>query len=378
MLILGMSSGVGQVIVGGTKIVSRGEISCSNCHSDEVAEVTNTFHNNQIVEHLEYRGVDPPEVFTCITCHGGTAEWENFGLADWAIWYDNSSREKYSGEWRAFGYKTVPISDIQDIKAFNKKIVESTSYIRVSLESSSSGVRIRAKFTFFDYSGENKNRDIILSEESEGKYSGIIQGLYPDYFRLQIRANRTITTSQIIVESDGISTRAYICEQRLPDSTFELNRKYQVLGPIHTRKGVIPSDSVTSCFKNNLNFHTGEYSKVYPMTDVWEDVKKIEELNLPERDVPIDWVSIVGDEHSLGSCSATEGLCHTTVIMLKLTSNINSGIDLLEGYNSHYLHKASPTTDPLQICGTCHAYYFSDISPHEGPRCYDCHSPHKL
>jgi hypothetical protein len=396
-MFIGVYGAIGQSLEGTHGIVGKGEVSCLKCHYGKYEEMVSTGHGQVIVDRMStFEGLEPqPETYACIACHMKRDRWGIMGMTDFAAWYDNSSRYLYSDEMFSLGYTQILFPYGEGYQGvWVNSTATTTSWIFITLNTTTTGASIRTNFTFFDYAGNNNDTSVLLTESSPGYYTTNVTSIYPDYFSILMSSSSNLTAEFLTVTTDGVtylvadsgkiltgeiyiaplSTVGDLVSFIGPDlgkAEVDITTSYTALAPLRERRGrYIQSD-----FADDWNFHTGAYTTVLKMTEVWDNVRMINEQEFPRRGIPIDYMGIVGEKIS---CASTDTLCHATGQMINLAANgAIPDTRAAYGYQPYYMHTMTLSTASEAICGTCHAPMFSDgPQAHYGVQCYDCHTGH--
>ncbi len=334
--------------------------------------MVSTNHGRYFVRELMSVNNDKPDASACLVCHGKRYRWDNFGMADWTVWFQNTSMPVNQSRWVSLGYKQVPFQYGKGYSgAWDNSTATASSTFSIDLYSATSGASILANVTFLDYAANNNDLLMILSEGSSGHYSAAIAGIYPDYFRIELSSNVNLTAGSLVVSSDGISYEVSAASKKI----INLTSTSVVVAPLvkNQTTGVWTWDQ----YPDGWNFHTGNYSKVTRMSEVWDNVRTIATSSFPVRGVPIEYLGVVSEK---SSCSSTQGLCHSTLQMINLTSAGNlPETRAAYGYQPYYLHSMTLSTDSSKTCVICHAPLFADgPTTHETGECYNCHNSHDI
>ena len=372
---LGVYGAVGQEITGTHAIQGKGEVTCLQCHYGKYEEMVSTAHGQYLVEEMSAQDATSaqPETYVCIACHGKRDRWGEFGMADWAVWYENSPSNNYAGEWWALGYKQIVFPYGKGWTGTWKNTTSTpTSYINLTVTTGVSGRTIHAKFKFFDYTYSNADTGpITLNETSSGVYNVVLSGLYPDYFSIQLNASSSISATRIEVKTDDV---VYMVANSSKTFTIETYDKY--LGPLKYSNGAWSHAKFAG--SHNWNFHTGKYTKIIKMSALWENVRTITTIKFPYKGIPIEYIGTISDRNS---CSSDDSLCHSTLTMIKdaAEGKLPETRAIGAGYQPYYQHSMTLSTNSKQICGTCHAQFFAEgLTAHYGVQCYDCHAGHPM
>ncbi|MCL4437041.1 MAG: hypothetical protein M1503_06425 [Thaumarchaeota archaeon] len=354
-------------------IVAKGESSCLKCHYGIYEEMVSTNHSRTIVRELMSIKNDGPDANACLVCHGKRDRWGSFGMADWVVWLKNSTAPVNQSRWVSLGYKQVPFPYGKGYSgAWSNSTATASSTLSIDMYSATAGASIQANLTFFDYAADNTDLLMILSESSSGHYTASIAGIYPDYFRIQLRSDKNLTASSLTVSSDG---SIYEVSATGKKELSLSNISTVTLAPMVKNKttGAWTWDR----YADDWNFHTGAYTNVAKMSSVWENIRTIATATFPTRGVPIDYLGVTGEK---SSCSSTQGLCHSTLRMINLTSEGKlHETRAAYGYLPYYEHSMTLSTDPSKTCGICHAPMFADgPTTHYNGNCYTCHNSHAI
>jgi len=294
-------------------------------------------------------------------------------MTDWTVFYQDVNKTFYPDQWVALGFTQVPFPFGEGYSSPWKNETKSpSSWIYISVNSSSAGAGLRANVSFFDYSMNNTDVLAFLTEFPSGFYYTNITGIYPDYFRIGILANFNITADNIVVISDGFRYEAASIDKIT----------YNITNTNYTMIANIVWDSYKqiwnrSYYPDDWNFHTGQFSNIVRMDEVWDQIREIDQTFFPTQGVPIKFVGYMGVN---ASCSATQGLCHITQSMIKLSEEMNSlDTAITDKHETYYNHFMTLSTDTSQTCGNCHAEYFtSGPSTHYTLDCVTCHQNHEV
>lgn len=372
--VYGAIGAAGQIATTPHSIIAKGESSCLKCHYGIYVEMVSTNHGRTIVRELQTIKNDGPDANACLVCHGKRERWGSFGMADWAVWFQNSTVPVNQSRWVSLGYTQVPFpygkgySGVWD----NSTAATASSTFSIDMYSATAGASILANVTFFDYAADNSDILMILSEGSSGHYSASVSGIYPDYFRIQLSSNMDLTAGSLTVSSDGVSYEVSATGKYV----LSLNN-----GSTVTLAQLMKNETTEvwawDRYVDDWNFHTGAYTKVAKMSSVWENVRTIATATFPTRGIPIEYLGVTGEK---SSCSSTQGLCHSTLQMINLTSQGKlPETRAAYGYLPYYEHSMNLSTDSSKTCGICHAPMFADgPTTHYTGYCYSCHNSHDV
>ncbi|MBI2937425.1 MAG: hypothetical protein HYY22_04400 [Thaumarchaeota archaeon] len=372
ILAIGAYGALGQEVNGTHAITGRGETSCLKCHYGKYEEMVGSGHGQKLVEDIAKQSTAlaaQPETYACISCHGKRDRWESFGMADWYPFYENTSANAYAGEWWSLGYKQVqfPYGKGFTGTTWTDSALSNSSTITLTVVAAA-GNTLTANFKFLDVNGDNTDTgDVVLT--GNGTYTTTVTGLYPDYFSVTLKGASAVTSSNITLASDGTTTT--IATSTKP---FSITTTAKYLASLNTA-GTGYSNFAGSYY---WNFHTGKYATVTKMSAVWDDVRTIDEVEFPNRGIPIEYMGTVAEKNS---CSSSKGLCHATLQMIDLAASgqIKEQRAGPSGNQPYYSHGMNLSTDAEQICGTCHALLFAEgTTAHFGVQCYDCHASHPM
>ncbi len=378
VLAIGAYGALGQEVNGTHAITGRGETSCLKCHYGKYEEMVGTGHGQKLVEDIAKQSTalsEQPETYACIACHGKRDRWESFGMADWYPFYENTSANAYAGEWWSLGYKQVlfPYGKGFTGTTWTDSALAATSYITLNI-TAPTGNTITANFKFLDINGANSDSGYVALTEApagSGKYFYNITGKYPDYFSVTLNATSSATASVIKIKTDGATY-----DIANASKTFSITTSAKYLGAL-SYSSSYGWRYATFAGSYNWNFHTGKYAKVTKMSEVWDNVRTIDEVEFPRRGIPIEYMGTVDEKNS---CSSSKGLCHATLQMIDLAAQGKLPENkATSGNQPYYSHSMNLSTDAEQVCGTCHALLFAEgTNAHQGVQCYDCHASHPI
>ena len=150
--VYGAIGAAGQIATTPHSIVAKGESSCLKCHYGIYAEMVSTNHSRTIVRELQTIKNDGPDANACLVCHGKRERWGSFGMADWAVWFQNSTVPVNQSRWVSLGYKQVPFPYGKGYSGAwdNSTAITASSTLSIDMYSATAGASIQANLTFFD------------------------------------------------------------------------------------------------------------------------------------------------------------------------------------------------------------------------------------
>jgi hypothetical protein len=408
--ILGLYGALAEPVAGTHAILGRGETTCLKCHYDKYDEMVSTAHGEEIVVRMtqtDYLGntratANQPETFACISCHAQRDRWTQLGMADYVNWFENKSSNAFPGEYWALGYKQIawplgpglnvgsitraslPVGTTlyKDPAAF-KAITSALSTIKLNV-TGTTGRTINATITFSNLVNAGLNtpavRTVTLSEPTPGNFYYNFGSVYPDYFKisLNITSGSTMTATKIVITTDGVTELA-ADSSKLSSTGVAQSQSLTASSATLLRALRISNGSwgMTSFSGNDYwNFHTGYYSKITKLSEVWEETRQVAEQEFPARGIPVEYMGIVGEK---AGCASQKALCHTTITAINLGASgaLPETYGTTSGSDPYYKHTLTISTDSSKTCGTCHADKFIDgMTAHFGVQCFKCHSGH--